>query len=777
MNRLFFLSKSRAIILLILLSLIAGCARSPRRVDQDMSGIFVSPQESVSNFDLSAVRGKRIVIDPGHGGKFPGMVAPQGSREADINLKVALFLQNMLQEAGAEAVLTRSEDRDFLGQNRTKLSHDLQARIDIAEQAQADIFVSLHHNASAEYDRTTRRIETYYKMGDHGPSLDFARFVHRHLVRNLGIPEHRVEPGNYYVLRNNPFPAILGEATYLSNPLIEEKLKLPENQRLEAYAYFLGIVDYFMAGLPHIEIASPAENGRLEVARPLIVAQLRDDRIGIDPDFISLAVDGLPLPYRFDPTNGNLIAEPLTPLLNCEHKLCISARNLNGNAAVERSIFFHIDLPAARIKLTPVPPRLQSGLQSLCVDVADRNGNPIADGSLVYLHHPNGDTLSAAVSNGEALFYFHNGEAADDPLHIVARCGTVVHSIDLTSIPFDALDSDKRYRHLWVTPVQSEPAWVTVGANFYQCDPNGHVWFCSAANSDIRVCNPGYFPFHIEPAGGNLGFELNAELEPVAGGCLHGIRIMLDPEYGGKESGAVGPTGARAADVNLKTAEFLGKALESAGAVVFFTRMEDREVSLAQRVKLSAESGADRHIIIGHGESGSIYVGHWPNSSKGAPLAQSVAKAMSHGRHNKALVREDTRYLLRQTACAAVYVNMENLASPDKEIELISPAYQRAAAYRLFLALLDHYGWNETGSISGEVLDHNRQPVARALVTLDELFTLQSDASGRFRFERLGSGRHKLEIDYRQYRAKKDVEIGPGVSDQITIELPPGVVR
>jgi N-acetylmuramoyl-L-alanine amidase len=65
--------------------------------------------------DASAVRGRVIVLDPGHGGGYRGALGRRGAAEADVNLAVALFLWGLLDDAGAQVALTRTADRDFVG--------------------------------------------------------------------------------------------------------------------------------------------------------------------------------------------------------------------------------------------------------------------------------------------------------------------------------------------------------------------------------------------------------------------------------------------------------------------------------------------------------------------------------------------------------------------------------------------------------------------------------------------------------------------------------------
>ena len=85
---------------------------------------------------------KTIVIDPGHGGKAPGAISPNGIKEKDVNLALALKTQALLESLGYDVIMTRTNDIDI----------DLNERANIANRNNADIFVSIHHNSTTNPD-------------------------------------------------------------------------------------------------------------------------------------------------------------------------------------------------------------------------------------------------------------------------------------------------------------------------------------------------------------------------------------------------------------------------------------------------------------------------------------------------------------------------------------------------------------------------------------------------------------------------------------------------
>lgn len=149
-------------------------------------------------------RGTHVVaIDPGHGGADPGAIGWGGLVEKDIVLDVALRLRTFLLAQGIQVVLTREGD----------VTVDLSQRVPIAMRSGAQVFVSVHANASTK--SVIRGSETYYLKPD---SLPLATAIQDELSRSLEIPDRGVRQANFKVLRDSPVPAALVEVGYLTNP-------------------------------------------------------------------------------------------------------------------------------------------------------------------------------------------------------------------------------------------------------------------------------------------------------------------------------------------------------------------------------------------------------------------------------------------------------------------------------------------------------------------------------------------------------------------------------
>ncbi|WP_010273366.1 N-acetylmuramoyl-L-alanine amidase [Paenibacillus senegalensis] len=179
----------------------------------------------------TSLRGKRIVIDPGHGGKDSGTTGVKlGTPEKTINLSLSLLLADKLRSHGAEVYLTREED----------VFIELADRVSKAQQTNADLFVSIHHNSGKS---TSSGIISFY----HSQTKDkpLASVLQHELILSTGMVDGGSRYGNYAVLRGNPAPAILLELGFLSNPLEEEKIISAEYQNTVADAITAGIQSYF----------------------------------------------------------------------------------------------------------------------------------------------------------------------------------------------------------------------------------------------------------------------------------------------------------------------------------------------------------------------------------------------------------------------------------------------------------------------------------------------------------------------------------------------------
>ena len=174
-----------------------------------------------------------VIIDPGHGGPDPGAIGIGGIRETDVVLQVSKIVKNLLSEKGVKVKLTRNNEVDL----------DLPPRVSFANNMGADIFVSIHANASRGKRKDINGLETYYYRGWRGRLL--AKRIQKQILRvSPGSPDRGVKQGRFYVIKNTKMPAVLVEIGFLTGRLDARRLEKTSHRRRVAYAIAKGILEY-----------------------------------------------------------------------------------------------------------------------------------------------------------------------------------------------------------------------------------------------------------------------------------------------------------------------------------------------------------------------------------------------------------------------------------------------------------------------------------------------------------------------------------------------------
>ncbi|MGP1574254.1 N-acetylmuramoyl-L-alanine amidase [Selenomonas sp.] len=210
----------------------------------DAENAVLPPRSKSEGSALPGVSGKRIVIDPGHGGSDTGAIGPTGVTEKSIALRISRRLKVLLEEQGAEVILTRTADTEVSPKkaNATDVE-ELQARCDIANQNNADIFLSIHLDAFSgpEAHGTTGY---YYESGS-ADSKRLADAVKRNVLRRIGTLDRGTKPCTFYVCRHTNMPATLLETAFLSNPREEQMMNSDDGVEKAAQGIAAGIAEYF----------------------------------------------------------------------------------------------------------------------------------------------------------------------------------------------------------------------------------------------------------------------------------------------------------------------------------------------------------------------------------------------------------------------------------------------------------------------------------------------------------------------------------------------------
>ncbi len=189
------------------------------------------------------VKGRTILLDPGHGGSDSGAIGYSGVTEASVTLPVAQKTRDILEKAGANVVMTRDTDVDVYARNASA-RQELQARVDVGASAGADVFVSIHCNAFSS--PSAHGMETYYYGGSiEGERL--ATLLNEELEAAGGLYDRGVKAANFYVIKHSAMPASLIELGFVTNP--GEEAKLADDAYQETLAEAIGrAIERFFTG-------------------------------------------------------------------------------------------------------------------------------------------------------------------------------------------------------------------------------------------------------------------------------------------------------------------------------------------------------------------------------------------------------------------------------------------------------------------------------------------------------------------------------------------------
>ena len=205
-------------------------------------------QNNILETTASPVSGKTVVLDAGHGVPDEGAQSSNGTTEAETNLKIALKVQNLLEQSGCNVILTRSDenaiyDLDSNTLKQKKIS-DIRNRVKIGNESSADIFVSIHLNKIPQSQYYGW--QCFYKPNDE-KSIKLAKQLQENLNKSIQKENKRVvmKLDTVYIMKHVEIPISIVECGFLSNPEEEKQLLDDNYQNRLAWGIYTGIQEYF----------------------------------------------------------------------------------------------------------------------------------------------------------------------------------------------------------------------------------------------------------------------------------------------------------------------------------------------------------------------------------------------------------------------------------------------------------------------------------------------------------------------------------------------------
>lgn len=184
-----------------------------------------------------------ICIDAGHGGSDPGKIGSPDILEKDINLSIALKLQKLLEKKNFKVYMTRNGDYNLSDSSENQKRSDLSNRKQIIFENDPVAVISIHQNSYPSSD--VHGAQVFYPQGSEQSKL-LADSIQTSLVKGLDPENHRKAKSNtdYFLFRDNPYPIVIVECGFLSNPEELKLLQTAKYQQKAVHCIYNGLKNY-----------------------------------------------------------------------------------------------------------------------------------------------------------------------------------------------------------------------------------------------------------------------------------------------------------------------------------------------------------------------------------------------------------------------------------------------------------------------------------------------------------------------------------------------------
>lgn len=195
---------------------------------------------------------KTIVIDAGHGGIDSGVMHSSGFMEKDVNLDIAKQLKELLDESGANCIITREKDEELSQLSTiggTRHRKDLNARVNIIDSNQADFFISIHVNSFPQDEKVKGPIVFYYTQSEYSKELadciqERLNLEYNNQYKEKQTSQNKARGDTYYILKNTKSPGVIVETGFMSNNEDYNLLKKEKFRCFVAYQIYIALGEF-----------------------------------------------------------------------------------------------------------------------------------------------------------------------------------------------------------------------------------------------------------------------------------------------------------------------------------------------------------------------------------------------------------------------------------------------------------------------------------------------------------------------------------------------------
>ncbi|RKU08201.1 hypothetical protein C6501_16760 [Candidatus Poribacteria bacterium] len=576
------------IFLIPFLFLACSQQRPERSIEQESAEVEIPPY-------ARHLKGFKICLDPGHGGQghIPNYKrGPTGLREAEINLKVAFYLREMLEQVEATVIMTRVDDSYV----------SLPERSQIANENQADFFISLHHNGIDDKPEINYTSTWYHGDADDSrPSLDLARYVQQGVSDALRLPKSAstglysdklIVASGFGVLRLTKCPAVVCEASFYTNPEEEARLKQDDYLKREAYGYFLGIARYVEAGFPKGVLITPKHESVVQTKTPSLEIQVKDGlhergawmlkRQQVFTNSIQVKINNVNVPYKYDRDKDIITVHIKEPLPNGPHLVQTELVNYYGNHSLPKPQQFKVAPPAAKLRLstwTDTLPYDGKSYVGITVTAFDKDGMPIADDELIKVKTTSGTFTDTEDLSKDGMSHFYlraldtPGAATVEAAYGQTRKSLKIHFTDITHGIIQGQVSEANSGNpIAGVQLHADPELTATtdaeGYYFIKTDSS----LKKSLETTLHFVRPGFYPdkhqIRVEP---NKATIVDTKLHAIADGAFAKTALVLDSQTNTPKTRQLIAT--------------LKEMLELAGAKIYDVHTPGQKVSIEKRIE------------------------------------------------------------------------------------------------------------------------------------------------------------------------------------------------